>query len=101
MALWLAEQESRLVGPLVIVDSLPFLAAVMNPDATAESVKTQAEPMRKRSDEFVAGRLRLRRYRNATRISSARGTAMRSVAVAIGSAVSHKCSDREPTVNSA
>ena len=36
-----------LVGPLVIVDSLPFLAAIMNPDATAESVKAQAEQMRK------------------------------------------------------
>jgi N-formylmaleamate deformylase len=47
MALWLAEQEPRLVGPLVIVDSLPFLAAVMNPAATAESVKMQAEQMRK------------------------------------------------------
>jgi N-formylmaleamate deformylase len=29
------------------VDSLPFLAGVMNPDATAESVKKQAEQMRK------------------------------------------------------
>jgi len=47
LALWLAEQEPRLVGPLVIVDSLPFLAAVMNPGATAESVKAPAEQMRK------------------------------------------------------
>jgi N-formylmaleamate deformylase len=47
MALWLAEKQPDLVGPLVIVDSLPFLAGVMNPDATAESVKKQAEQMRK------------------------------------------------------
>ena len=47
LALWLAEREPDLVGPLVIVDSLPFLAAIMNPDATAESVKAQAEQMRK------------------------------------------------------
>lgn len=47
MALWLAEQEPDLVGPLVIVDSLPFLAGVMQPDATAESVKPMAENMRK------------------------------------------------------
>jgi len=47
LALWLAEQEPRLVGPLVIVDSLPFLAAVMNPGATAESMKAPAEQMRK------------------------------------------------------
>src|ERR1700675_952234 len=47
MALWLAEKEPDLVGPLVIVDSLPFLAAVMQPGATVESVKPMAENMRK------------------------------------------------------
>jgi N-formylmaleamate deformylase len=47
MALWLAEQEPDLVGPLVIVDSLPFLAGVMDPHATVESVKPRAEQMRK------------------------------------------------------
>ena len=47
MALWLAEKEPDLVGPLVIVDALPFLPAIMNPAATAESVKPQAEQMRK------------------------------------------------------
>jgi len=47
LALWLAEKEPDLVGPLVIVDSLPFLAGVMDPGATAESVKPQAEQMRK------------------------------------------------------
>ena len=47
LALWLGEQEPDLVGPLVIVDSLPFLAGVMDPGATAESVKPQAEQMRK------------------------------------------------------
>jgi len=47
MALWLAENEPDLVGPLVIVDSLPFLAAVFQPGATAESVKPMAESMRK------------------------------------------------------
>lgn len=47
MALWLAVEEPDLVGPLVIVDSLPFFGAIMNPDATAESTRTQAEQMRK------------------------------------------------------
>jgi N-formylmaleamate deformylase len=46
MALWLAEKEPDLVGPLVIVDSLPFLAAIMQPGATVESVKPMAEGMR-------------------------------------------------------
>ena len=31
----------------MIVDSLPFLAGIMNPNATAASVKAQAEQMRK------------------------------------------------------
>lgn len=47
LALWLAEQEPDLVGPLVIVDSLPFLAGIMDPGATADSVKAQAAQMRK------------------------------------------------------
>jgi len=47
LALWLAEQEPDLVGPLVIVDSLPFQAAIMNPGATAENLNAQAEQMRK------------------------------------------------------
>ena len=47
LALWLAVEEPDLVGPLVIVDSLPFLAGIMDPGATAESVKPQAEQMRK------------------------------------------------------
>lgn len=34
------------VGPLVIVDSLPFFAGVMNPAATADSVRPMAEAMR-------------------------------------------------------
>jgi len=47
MALWLAETEPDLPGPMIIVDSLPFLAGVTNPGATADSVKPMAESMRK------------------------------------------------------
>ena len=46
LALWLASHDPDLVGPLVIVDSLPFLPAVYNPAATAESGKAMAEQMR-------------------------------------------------------
>ncbi len=45
LALWLASAEPALTGPIVIVDSLPFLAATMDPKATPESVKPQAEAM--------------------------------------------------------
>ena len=47
MALWLASVEPDLAGPLVIVDSLPFLGAINNPNATPETMKPQAEAMRK------------------------------------------------------
>ena len=47
MALWLASAEPDLTGPLVIIDSLPFLGAINNPNATPETTKPQAEAMRK------------------------------------------------------
>ena len=47
LALWFAETEPDLAGPLVIVDALPFLPAVMMPGATTDSVKPMAEGMRK------------------------------------------------------
>lgn len=47
LALWLAEKEPGLPGRLVIVDALPYLPAVMNPSATADSMKAPAEQMRK------------------------------------------------------
>lgn len=46
LALWLAETEPTLTGPVVIVDSLPFLPAAWLPGATVDSVKPQAEQMR-------------------------------------------------------
>jgi N-formylmaleamate deformylase len=46
LALWLASENTDLVGPLVIVDSLPFLPAAFNPDATIETMKPMAEQMR-------------------------------------------------------
>jgi pimeloyl-ACP methyl ester carboxylesterase len=47
MALWLASAEPDLAGRLVIIDSLPFLGAINNPNATPETMKPQAEAMRK------------------------------------------------------
>lgn len=47
MALWRASQNPDLTGPLVIVDSLPFLPAVFNPAATVENSSAMAEQMRK------------------------------------------------------
>jgi len=47
MALWLGSVEPDLAGRLVIVDSLPFLGAINDPNATPETIKPQAEAMRK------------------------------------------------------
>jgi pimeloyl-ACP methyl ester carboxylesterase len=46
LALDLAARHPDLVGRLVIVDSLPFLPAAMQPGATAETAKVSAAPMR-------------------------------------------------------
>jgi N-formylmaleamate deformylase len=46
LALWMASTEPTVVGPLEIVDSLPFLPAAQNPTATAENTRPQAEQMR-------------------------------------------------------
>lgn len=46
LALWLASKEPDLVGKLIIVDSLPFLPAAQQPNATVETIKPQAEKMR-------------------------------------------------------
>lgn len=48
MALALSTAQPDAIGPLVIVDSLPFLAAVQNPDATVETVRPMAEQARQR-----------------------------------------------------
>ena len=47
VALWIAEQAPDLVGPLVIVDSLPFLGGITSDTATSESVKPIADQIRK------------------------------------------------------
>ncbi|MGI4820483.1 MAG: alpha/beta fold hydrolase [Janthinobacterium lividum] len=46
LALWMASTEPAEVGPLEIVDSLPFLPAAQNPMATVENTRPQAEQMR-------------------------------------------------------
>lgn len=53
LALDLARRHPELVGRLVIVDSLPFLAAATNPAATAESMKPVVEAIRARMIEMT------------------------------------------------
>ncbi|WP_310397648.1 alpha/beta hydrolase [Hymenobacter sp.] len=46
LALLLSTAQPEALGPLVIVDSLPFLSAVQNPAATVETAKPMAAGMR-------------------------------------------------------
>jgi N-formylmaleamate deformylase len=46
LTLWLASKEPELVGPIIILDALPYAPAALQPNATPESMKPQAEKMR-------------------------------------------------------
>ncbi len=46
LALWLSTTRPDAVGPLVILDSLPFLGAIQNPAATVETARPAAAAMR-------------------------------------------------------
>ena len=46
LTLQMAVKEPDALGPLIIVDSLPFYAGMQNPQATAQSVQPMAEQMR-------------------------------------------------------
>jgi pimeloyl-ACP methyl ester carboxylesterase len=46
LALQMAIEKPGALGPLVIVDSLPYMAAAMNPAATPDAMRPMAEAMR-------------------------------------------------------
>jgi len=46
LSLMIAQHSPNLATKVVIIDALPFYAAIQNPAATAESMKPQAEQMR-------------------------------------------------------
>ena len=45
MALWIAETAPELPGRLLVVDALPFLPAILNPDATPQTIRVQVAPL--------------------------------------------------------
>lgn len=51
LGLWLSATRPEAIGPLVIVDSLPFLAAIQNPALTAETARPMAEGMRQQMQQ--------------------------------------------------
>ena len=60
MGLWLSTTQPEAIGPLVILDSLPFLAAVQNPAATVEAARPMAEGMRQ---QMRAGKMPMAQQR--------------------------------------
>jgi N-formylmaleamate deformylase len=46
LAFWVAATSPDKVGPVIAIDGVPFLPALMNPSATADSVSGQAGAMR-------------------------------------------------------
>lgn len=54
MALWMSSTAPEAVGPLVIVDSLPFIGAIQNPAATVDQVRPMAEQMRRQMGQGKA-----------------------------------------------
>ena len=60
MGLWLSTTQPGAVGPLVIVDSLPFLPAAQNPATTVETARPMAEGMRQ---QMRAGKMPLAQQR--------------------------------------
>jgi len=51
LALWMAATDPSALGPLEIVDSLPFISAIMNPDLTADQARPQAEQLRQQMSQ--------------------------------------------------
>ena len=58
LALWVAATAPDAVGPIVAVDGVPYLSALMNPAATPESVRAQAGQIRDLYATFTPQQLR-------------------------------------------
>ncbi len=57
LAFWIAATAPDAVGPLVAVDGVPFLPALMDPSATAQSSAPKADPIRKLYGSFTREQL--------------------------------------------
>ena len=57
LAFWIAATAPDAVGPLIAVDGVPFLPALMDPSATAQSSAPKADPIRKLYGSFTREQL--------------------------------------------
>lgn len=81
LALWMSSTQPEALGPLVIVDSLPFLSAVQNPAATAETARPMAEAQRQQMSKGGAMPVAMQRQMIASMITD---TARQTVAMRWG-----------------
>ncbi len=85
LAMTMAVQQPAALDRIVIVDSLPFLAGIRNPSATADSVKAMAEAMRNQmrsaSPEVMAAQTKA----SANGLTRAPGGTERVVAMGLAS----------------
>lgn len=58
LAFWIAATAPDAVGPVVAVDGVPYLAALMNPTATPDSMRAQATQIRDLYATFTPQQLR-------------------------------------------
>jgi len=82
MGLWLSTMQPEAMGPLVILDSLPFLSAVQNPALTAEAARPMAEGMRQ---QMGAGKMPMAQRRQMV-VSLVTDTARQSLVARWGQA---------------
>jgi len=82
MGLWLSTTEPTTLGPLVIVDSLPFLAAAQNASLTADAAKPIAEGMRQQMSKGKNSMTNARQMSASLVIDTARVTQLTRWSVA-------------------
>jgi len=92
LALWMSTTEPAIVGPLVIVDSLPFLSAVQNPNMTVEQAKPIAASMRQQVSQgtqtiAMARQMSAGLMTDTARISQATRWSVASDPVTVGQAM--------------
>lgn len=91
MALWLSVTRPEALGPLVIVDSLPFLAAMQNPDMTVAMARPMAANMRQqmtgKMPVAMARQMSATMITDTARISQATRWSMASDPATVGQAM--------------
>ena len=91
LGLWLSTTQPEAIGPLVILDSLPFLAAIQNPDMTVAMARPIADNMRRQMQgpltPAAARRMTATMTTDTARISQATRWSLASDPATVGQAM--------------